>query len=29
MSQHLVAQERMYEWIGELRLTGQSRFPLV
>jgi alkylation response protein AidB-like acyl-CoA dehydrogenase len=29
MSQHLAAQDRMYEWIGQLRLTGQSSFPLV
>jgi alkylation response protein AidB-like acyl-CoA dehydrogenase len=29
MSQHLAAQERMYEWIGQLRLTGHSPSPLV
>jgi alkylation response protein AidB-like acyl-CoA dehydrogenase len=29
MSQHIAAQERMYEMIGELRLTGRSTMPLL
>lgn len=29
MSQHLMAQERMFEMIGQLRLTGQTAFPLL
>ena len=29
MSQHIAAQERMFEMIGELRLTGVSTMPLL
>jgi alkylation response protein AidB-like acyl-CoA dehydrogenase len=29
MSQHIAAQERMYEMIGQLRLTGTSTMPLL
>jgi len=29
MSQHLMAQDRMFEMIGRLRLTGQTTFPLL
>jgi alkylation response protein AidB-like acyl-CoA dehydrogenase len=29
MCQHLVAQERMFEWIGQLRFTGESPMPLL
>ena len=29
MSRHIAAQERMFEMIGELRLTGSSTMPLI
>ena len=29
MNQHIVAQERMFEMTGELRLTGHSTMPLI
>ncbi len=29
MSQHIAAQERMYEMIGQLQLTGTSTMPLI
>jgi alkylation response protein AidB-like acyl-CoA dehydrogenase len=29
MNQHIAAQERMFEMIGELRLTGSSTMPLI
>ena len=29
MSQHIAAQERMFEMVGQLRLTGQSTMPLI
>jgi alkylation response protein AidB-like acyl-CoA dehydrogenase len=29
MSHHVAAQHRMYEMIGQLRLTGQAPFPLI
>ena len=29
MSQHIAAQERMFEMVGELSLTGSSTMPLL
>ena len=29
MSQHVAAQERMFEMLGQLRLTGTSTMPLI
>ena len=29
MSQHIAAQERMFEMLGELQLTGSSTMPLI
>ena len=29
MSQHIAVQERMYEMLGQLQLTGTSTMPLL